>query len=347
MPAWEQAIKRAATKGRKGWGVREKRGRVVVEYRGGGKTESVFLPQPITYSEQYEDDICAWLRDLYKAWNNGKVTLAVAMETVAPTSDKVGSTFGASWQEIRDSLKARKMTWGRRIQLKSWEDNYERFINHAIDQIRRHNPSDGKSLLLLSAKNASGYGSGAPAGTGKPGVYCKIKNKGKVWAEALTDKVIELVQASPRDAVSIALIGDGGVSKSVAKHPGPCLQRRHNGFHQMVSPGCKMQQGLGFCIPSIRSALHQEFSDLLGPGGPSGLAGLENRLTDFHEICRQPFNLRGFTGTLATLKCDKFCRDGITHPLSPHKINLMAAPSRENKPNCITSLPAYRGIPCV
>jgi len=152
MPAWEQAIKRAATKGRKGWGVREKRGRVVVEYRGGGKTESVFLPQPITYSEPYEDDICAWLRDLYKAWNNGKVTLAVAMEAVAPTSDKVGSTFGASWQEIRDSLKTRKMTEGRRIQLKSWETNYERFINHAIDQIRRHNPSDGKGLLRLAAK---------------------------------------------------------------------------------------------------------------------------------------------------------------------------------------------------
>lgn len=152
MPAWEQAIKRAATKGRKGWGVREKRGRVVVEYRGGGKTESVFLPQPITYSEPYEDDICAWLRDLYKAWNNGKVTLAVAMEAVAPTSDKVGSTFGASWQEIRDSLKTRKMTEGRRIQLKSWETNYERFINYAIDQIRRHNPSDGKGLLRLAAK---------------------------------------------------------------------------------------------------------------------------------------------------------------------------------------------------
>lgn len=152
MPAWEQAVKRAATKGRKGWGVREKRGRVVVEYRAAGKTESVFLPQPITYSSQFEDDICAWLRDLYKAWNNGAVTLAVALETVAPTSDKVGSTFGASWQEIRDSLKVRKMTEGRKIQLKSWEDNYERFINHAIEQIRRHNPSDGKGLLRLAAK---------------------------------------------------------------------------------------------------------------------------------------------------------------------------------------------------
>ena len=64
MPAWEQAIKRAATKGRKGWGVREKRGRVVVEYRGGGKTESVFLPQPITYSEPYEEKKAEYLESV-------------------------------------------------------------------------------------------------------------------------------------------------------------------------------------------------------------------------------------------------------------------------------------------
>ena len=155
MELWEQRLKGTCSKWQ-GWSIRENRGRVLIAYRPkGGISEQVLLPKELVWSEQCEEDIALWTRRLYRTWNNGTLSLKLALERLIPQSDRLGEQTSVTWEEIRDGLKHRLMSEGNRIQLKSWETNYAVFIDEALVQLRTKNPKDGATLLRLTAKRWS------------------------------------------------------------------------------------------------------------------------------------------------------------------------------------------------
>lgn len=155
MELWEQRLKGTCSKWQ-GWSIRENRGRVLIAYRPkGGISEQVLLPKELVWSEQCEEDITLWTRQLYRTWNNGTLSLKLALERLIPQSDRLGEQTSVTWEEIRDGLKHRLMSEGNRIQLKSWETNYAVFIDEALVQLRTKNPKDGATLLRLTAKRWS------------------------------------------------------------------------------------------------------------------------------------------------------------------------------------------------
>jgi len=155
MELWEQRLKGTCSKWQ-GWSIRENRGRVLIAYRPkGGISEQVLLPKELVWSEQCEEDITLWTRRLYRTWNNGTLSLKLALERLIPQSDRLGEQTSVTWEEIRDGLKHRLMSEGNRIQLKSWETNYAVFIDEALVQLRTKNPKDGATLLRLTAKRWS------------------------------------------------------------------------------------------------------------------------------------------------------------------------------------------------
>lgn len=152
MELWEQRLKGACSKW-EGWSVRENRGRVLIAYRPkGGISEQVLLPKELVWEERCEEDITLWVRRLYKTWNDGAMSLKLALERLIPQSDRLGEQASVSWEEIRDGLKHRLMSEGNRIQLQSWETNYGVFINEALMQLKAKKPKDGATLLRLTAE---------------------------------------------------------------------------------------------------------------------------------------------------------------------------------------------------
>ena len=99
------------------------------------------LPKHLRWAEECEEEITEWLRELYRNWDNGAVTLAVAFNETAKTSDRVGEQFTASWSEIKEAYRVRLMTTGRKILLKTWQSNYEVYIDEAIEVLKAHRPA--------------------------------------------------------------------------------------------------------------------------------------------------------------------------------------------------------------
>ncbi len=152
MELWEQRCKGCCSKWQ-GWSVRENRGRVLVAYRPkGGVSEQVLLPKELVWEEPCEEEITLWVRRLYKTWNNGQLSLKLALERLVPQSDRLGDQASITWEEIRDGLQRRLMTEGNRIQLESWKTNYAVFIDEALIQLKAKSPKDGATLLRLTAK---------------------------------------------------------------------------------------------------------------------------------------------------------------------------------------------------
>lgn len=152
MPLWEQSLKTAASQNREGWSVRGNRGRVLVELRRGGINQSVMLPKELRWEEGHWREISRWIDDLYVESKGGEIGLKLALEKLVPKSNQIGSRRSVSWTEIRDGLKDRLMTEGRKIKLQSWETNYLPYIDEALLQLAKHQPKDGASLLRLTAK---------------------------------------------------------------------------------------------------------------------------------------------------------------------------------------------------
>ena len=153
MPLWEQRIKNAASKGRQGWSARSNRGRVLIELRRPGELkQSVMLPKELSWRESDEREITKWLDALYVQAEGENLSLKAAMERVKPTSNRVGQEYTVSWQGIKEAYRIRLMQGGNKIRPKTWADNYERFIDAALDILSKQRPSDGAALLRLTAK---------------------------------------------------------------------------------------------------------------------------------------------------------------------------------------------------
>ena len=152
MELWEQRLKNVAKRWA-GWSVRNNKGRVLVAYRPkAGMSEQVLLPAQLRWAEQHEDDITEWVKRVYKHWNGGEETLKSALELAKPESDKYGEQLSASWSEIKEAYRVRLMTTGRKILLKTWQSNYEVYIDEAIQVLKDHRPADGPTLLRLTAR---------------------------------------------------------------------------------------------------------------------------------------------------------------------------------------------------
>ena len=152
MPLWEQRMKNI-TKRWAGWSVRNNKGRVLVAFRPKcGISEQVLLPKELRWSEACEDDVTEWVKRIYKDWNNGELSLKAALEEAKPQSDKLGEGYTVSWSEIKDGYRIRLMESGNKIKQKTWADNYERFIDAALEILSNQRPSDGAALLRLTAR---------------------------------------------------------------------------------------------------------------------------------------------------------------------------------------------------
>ena len=153
MPLWEQRIKNAASQGRQGWTARSNRGRVLVELRRAGEMkQSVMLPKELNWCESNERDITKWIDALYAQAEGEGLSLKVAMDRVKPTSNKIGEGYSVSWPEIKEAYRVRLMESGNRIQLGTWQSNYEVYIDEAIKVIKASRPADGPTLLRLTAR---------------------------------------------------------------------------------------------------------------------------------------------------------------------------------------------------
>ena len=151
MALWEQRLRNTCDK-RPGWSVRANRGRVLVAVVQGENWQQKTLPKHLRWAEECEEEITEWLRALYRNWDNGTVTLAVAFDKTAKSSDKVGEQFTASWSEIKEAYRVRLMETGNNIQLKTWQSNYEVYIDAAIEVLKASRPADGPTLLRLTAR---------------------------------------------------------------------------------------------------------------------------------------------------------------------------------------------------
>lgn len=155
MELWEQRLKNICKRW-EGWSIRDNKGRVLVGYRPKqGKSEQVLLPKELLWSEACEDDITNLVKQLYKDWNNGALGLKAALKESNQKSDKDGESHSSSWQDIKEEYRKQLMESGSKIQQHTWEDNYERFIDAAIEVLKKQRPSDGPSLLRLTARQWS------------------------------------------------------------------------------------------------------------------------------------------------------------------------------------------------
>lgn len=154
MPLWEQRIKNAVNQGREGWTARSNRGRVLVELRRPGEMkQSVMLPKELSWCEGDERDITKWVDALYAKAEGESLSLKAAMERIKPTSNRIGEGYAVRWADIKDAYRIRLMESGNKIKSKTWADNYERFIDAALEILSKQRPSDGAALLRLTARH--------------------------------------------------------------------------------------------------------------------------------------------------------------------------------------------------
>ena len=154
MPLWEQRIKNAVNQGREGWTARSNRGRVLVELRRPGEMkQSVMLPKELSWCEGDERDITKWVDALYAEAEGESLSLKAAMERIKPTSNRIGEGYAVRWADIKDAYRIRLIESGNKIKSKTWADNYERFIDAALEILSKQRPSDGAALLRLTARH--------------------------------------------------------------------------------------------------------------------------------------------------------------------------------------------------
>jgi len=153
MPLWEQRIKNAVSQGREGWTARSNRARVLVELRRPGEMkQSVMLPKELNWCEGDERDITKWLDALYAKAEGESLSLKAALDRIKPTSNRIGEGYAVRWADIKDAYRIRLMESGNKIKHKTWADNYERFIDAALEILSKQRPSDGAALLRLTAR---------------------------------------------------------------------------------------------------------------------------------------------------------------------------------------------------
>ena len=100
MPPWEQRLV-SITARWSGFSVTNAKGKCVLRYRVSGEAaQQVTLPPPLLYREADEADLISWCRAIYKAWNNGEMSLKAALASVAPQSTKQGEQHSLSWSEV-------------------------------------------------------------------------------------------------------------------------------------------------------------------------------------------------------------------------------------------------------
>ena len=150
MALWEQRLRNTCDK-RPGWSVRANRGRVMVAVVQGENWQQKTLPKHLRWAEECEEEITEWLRALYRNWDNGAVT-SRSPSTKRPSQRQIGEQLSASWSEIKEAYRVRLMTTGRKILLKTWQSNYEVYIDEAIQVLKDHRPADGPTLLRLTAR---------------------------------------------------------------------------------------------------------------------------------------------------------------------------------------------------
>ena len=145
MPPWEQRLV-SITARWSGFSVTNAKGKCVLRYRVSGEAaQQVTLPPPLLYREADEADLISWCRAIYKAWNNGEMSLKAALASVAPQSTKQGEQHSLSWSEVVAAYRA--IRTGNKCSEATWTKNWEPFLNEAVKVLSAKKAETGYELL--------------------------------------------------------------------------------------------------------------------------------------------------------------------------------------------------------
>ena len=87
----------------------------------------------------------SWCRAIYKAWNNGEMSLKAALASVAPQSTKQGEQHSLSWSEVVAAYRAIRTS--NKCSEATWTKNWEPFLNEAVKVLSAKKAETGYELL--------------------------------------------------------------------------------------------------------------------------------------------------------------------------------------------------------
>jgi len=153
---WEQRLIET-TEPWNGWGMSRVRDRIVVRLRERGRpAESVTLPRPLTWDEVHHREAIRWIEQLYRAWDDGSLTLKAALKEISAQSDKIGEEHTLTWAQIADALEASRVQQSEKCSADTFRKNWRPFIDHAVQLINTGKVHDGYTLLKTALENWEG-----------------------------------------------------------------------------------------------------------------------------------------------------------------------------------------------
>ena len=100
----------------------------------------------------------------------------------------------------------------------------------------------------------------------------------------------------------MTLIGKGGVGESIAQHHIPTGQGRRDHLLDVISSGCKNQQGFG---QGIHGLVQDHLTQSLRQRRATRLTGQRHLFALLTEQVGQPLDVGGFAGTVDAFKADE------------------------------------------
>ena len=156
--SWEEGFKSAVRQGRRGWNVANNNGRMQLKLRG------KFLPiapqtanLPFPWHPNKQADALLLINRVYGPVMDRKQSLKQAIIDVLGQSDQKAHLVLKGWPQIAESLRVLRMEGVNQILPTTWRDNWEPYINHALEVLAtRNQPSDGHELLQKCLMNWQG-----------------------------------------------------------------------------------------------------------------------------------------------------------------------------------------------
>src|SRR5450830_19381 len=115
--------------------------------------------------------------------------------------------------------------------------------------------------------------------------------------------LLQYIKLGQRQLASPALIGEGGIGKTVGDDPVTARQRRLNDLRQVLATASKHQQGLGL---KVHFLMQQDLAQTSTESGATRLASGHNGQAACAQLLRHETNMGRFAGTVDAFKGNEF-----------------------------------------
>src|SRR5450759_4356839 len=109
------------------------------------------------------------------------------------------------------------------------------------------------------------------------------------------DPVLQAFDSAQIQPPAATLIGEGGVGKTVGKHPASSRQRRQDYLVQVFTPGCEHEQGLGL---EVHRLCQQQLAQFFPEGRASRLPRYRHFLSCGFQATRDPVQVGALAGAV-------------------------------------------------